>query len=537
MKKVFLLIPILIFMIAGCDGKKVSDLIDDVDTYPVDSDSIDTDPTGSNDPDEPTEVSGSETPDIENPDGETPDSETPDSENPDNENPDSETPDSETPDSENPDNENPDGETPDSENPDNENPDGETPDSETTDNENPDGETPDSETPDNENPDSEIPDSETPDNENHDSETPDSETPDNENPDSEAPDTDSPNQEELADVFSPGPYEVKITDIASGTDGAPRDFRIYEPKNASGNIPVVHFQHGFMYKLDYYDNMLSHIASHGFIVVSGKSDHKKTNGESSITEAGKVATFINWLKENIQSKVSVTADVENFGVAGHDRGGKVTSRVVNRDDVPFVKGFFGVDPIDSTQSSSSYDAGTITEFTTEAVSSQEQCEALGGTWSGLFSKSCKNVTIDSQEKCEILGGYYFNGSKCYNNRAKLPSMFLGTEKGQSGSSACAPSGENSFDFYANYPSPSHHIIAAGAGHTDIVDPEDLSSCGSTCSGCSGSGNAELNQQFIRYTGGLMVAFFNSTLKSESQYETLINDSSLHPITTTLNEHK
>ena len=588
MKKIFLFIPILIFILAGCGGKKTTDSIDSVDTDSVDSDSTDADtadPSDStdttieptSDPTEPTETPDNENPDNEIPDNENPDNETPDNENSDNENPDKETPDNENPDNETPDNENPDNETPDNENPDNENPDNEipdneSPDNETPDNENPDNETPDNETPDNENPDNENPDNEipdnetpdnenpdnenpdnenpdneipdnettdneTPDNENPDNENPDNENPDNENPDNETPDNDSQNPEELVDVFNIGSYEVKITDVASGTDGAPRDFRIYEPKDISGNIPVVHFQHGFMYKLDYYDGILTHLASHGFIVVSGKSDHKKTNGESSVTEANKVAAFINWLKENIQSKVSVEADVENFGVAGHDRGGKVSSRIVNRDDFSFVKGFFGVDPIDSTQSSSGYDANSIIELTTAAVSTQEECEALGGTWSGFLSKSCKNVVIDSQEKCEILGGFYFNGSKCYNNRANLPSMFLGTQKGESGSPACAPTGENSVDFYASYPAPSRHIIAAGVGHTDMVDPADISSCGSTCSNCPGSGEAELNLQFIKYTGGLMVAFFNSTLKGLTQYEAVIDDQSQHPFAATVNEHK
>ena len=291
-----------------------------------------------------------------------------------------------------------------------------------------------------------------------------------------------------------------------------------------------------MYKLDYYDNMLAHLASHGFIVVSGQSDHARINGETSIKEAEKVVAFISWLKGNIQSHVSVTAEIEHFGVAGHGRGGKVTSRVVNYDDTPIAQGFFGVDPVDSAQISP-FDPAAITDFTTEKISSQEQCEALGGTWSGFLSKSCTNVSIDSQEKCEILGGYYFNGSKCYNNRATLPSMFLGTEKGRSGSSACAPAGKNSADFYASYPSPSRHIIAAGVGLADMVDPEDLSSCGSACSNCSGSGETEIKQQFISYTGGLMVAFFNSVLKGETQYETLLDDPSRHPFETTLNTHK
>jgi hypothetical protein len=114
-------------------------------------------------------------------------------------------------------------------------------------------------------------------------------------------------------------------------------------------------------------------------------------------------------------------------------------------------------------------------------------------------------------------------------------MFLGTEKGPSGVQACAPAGDNSVHFYASYPSPSRHIIAKGVGHADMVD--DQSECGTYCSLCAKSGNNTLNQQFISYTGGLMAAFFNSTLKNETQYEALLDDSSLHPFATTLNEHK
>ena len=118
-------------------------------------------------------------------------------------------------------------------------------------------------------------------------------------------------------------------------------------------------------------------------------------------------------------------------------------------------------------------------------------------------------------------------------------MFLGTEKGTEGTlgQACAPAGENSVNFYAKYPSPSHHIIAAGVGHADMVDPTDVSACGMYCSTCKGSGDTALNQQFISYTGGLMTAFFNFTLKGETQYEALLNDSSNHPFATTLTEHK
>ncbi|MBQ3368059.1 hypothetical protein IJG44_04045 [bacterium] len=301
------------------------------------------------------------------------------------------------------------------------------------------------------------------------------------------PTDDSTDPGEEGNVFVLGPYFVNIIDVASGTDGAPRQFRIYEPTGAEGNIPVIHFLHGFMYKIAYYDDFLTHLASHGFIVVSSQSSHSMMGGDTTIVEAEKVATFLDWLKQNIQSKVSVTADVEHFGVSGHSRGGKVTNRVLNNDPT-IATSFFGVDPVDSAP-------------------------PLGG----------------SSDPTSLSDPVQFTGE----------SMFLGTEKGTEGTlgQACAPAGENSVNFYAKYPSPSHHIIAAGVGHADMVDPTDVSACGMYCSTCKGSGDTALNQQFISYTGGLMTAFFNFTLKGETQYEALLNDSSNHPFATTLTEHK
>lgn len=297
------------------------------------------------------------------------------------------------------------------------------------------------------------------------------------------------NEGEIEDVFVLGPYFVNIIDVAAGTDGAPRQFRIYEPTGAEGKIPVIHFLHGFMYKIAYYDDFLTHLASHGFIVVSSQSEHKMTGGDTTYVESDKVITFLNWLKQNIKSKVSVTADVEHFGVSGHSRGGKVTNRVLNAFPT-MATSFFGVDPVDSAP-------------------------PLGGS----SDPSSLNDPVQFTRE----------------------SMFLGTEKGPDGmigsTGACAPAGDNSVNFYANYPSVSHHIIAAGVGHADMVDPNDVSSCGTYCSLCAKSSNNALNQQFISYTGGLMTAFFKSTLKCETQYEALLNDSSTHPFATTLTEHK
>ena len=89
-------------------------------------------------------------------------------------------------------------------------------------------------------------------------------------------------KEDLTSIFNIGQYKVKIIDIPSGTNNAPRQFRIYEPIGAEGKIRIVHFLHGFQLKYIYFDDILTHLSSHGFIVVSGQSQHKLIGGDTSI---------------------------------------------------------------------------------------------------------------------------------------------------------------------------------------------------------------------------------------------------------------
>ena len=291
--------------------------------------------------------------------------------------------------------------------------------------------------------------------------------------------------EDLSSIFKTGPYEVKITEVASGNNDAPRQFKIYEPSGISGKVPVIHFLHGFQLKYNYYDDILTQLSSHGFIVVSGQSEHKLIGGDTTYKEAEKVITFIEWLKENLSKYLSITPDFDNFGVSGHSRGGKVTNRILNTYPT-YAKSFFGVDPVDSAP-------------------------PIGG----------------SSDPPSLNDPVQFKGE----------SMFLGTEKGPSGISACAPSGVNSVNFYAKFPSTSHHIIAEGVGHMDMIDSSDISACGLVCSVCAGSSDSTLKKNFINYTGSLMAAFFTSTLKGMTKYEAVLNDSSNHPFTTKTVEFK
>mgnify|MGYP001323261623 CR=1 FL=1 len=302
--------------------------------------------------------------------------------------------------------------------------------------------------------------------------------------DSQLPDDDTGNTADLQAIFNLGPHFVNIIDIKEGDNGAPRDFRIFEPTGATGLVPVVHFLHGFQLKNTYYDDVLIHLSSHGFIVVSGQSEHSLMGGDTSVVEATKVTAFIEWIKTNLASKLTgMTPDFDNFAVSGHSRGGKVTNHVLNTAPA-IAKCFFGLDPVDAPP-------------------------PLGGDDPSL------NNPVQFQGK----------------------SMFLGAEKGPEGMQACAPADHNSVNFYFGFPSPSRHIIAAGVGHMDMVDEPDLKACGTTCSLCAGSKDNALNTQFRTYSGGLMAAFFSSALKGKTEYETLLGDFMTHPFLTKVSESK
>ena len=72
---------------------------------------------------------------------------------------------------------------------------------------------------------------------------------------------------------------------------------------------------------------------------------------------------------------------------------------------------------------------------------------------------------------------------------------------------------------------------------DMIDNVDISGCGLVCSVCEKSGKTDLNSKFISYTGGLMAAFFTSTLKKITKYESILNDSTNHPFSTNTVEFK
>ncbi len=71
--------------------------------------------------------------------------------------------------------------------------------------------------------------------------------------------------------YDNGPYTVQKISLRMPIEKSQRSLRIAAPTvegNVEGKFPVVQFQHGFLIMNTFYSQIISHIASYGFIVVA-----------------------------------------------------------------------------------------------------------------------------------------------------------------------------------------------------------------------------------------------------------------------------
>lgn len=295
----------------------------------------------------------------------------------------------------------------------------------------------------------------------------------------ETDDTATPDDDAATvDIYAPGPHTVLQKDVAENADGNAQAVRIFYPAEA-GTYPYINFVHGFQLKNIYYDQILTQLASHGFIIVSPQLKQSLIGGDNSIVEADKILALIaDWVKPKLATHTgSAIPDFTRFGLTGHSRGSKISWRMILKTPTEFHAAM-GIDPVD-TNSTATSDPHAIT------------------------------------------------GPMTYS----APSAAVGTEKGPTGFQACAPADSNSAGiFYPNFPSPAWHLIAGNVGHMDMIDADDLASCGTTCSLCSG-GDAAQKATFRTLCGGLLVAFFRASLYGETDlYGKLVDTTGMpHPI--------
>lgn len=257
------------------------------------------------------------------------------------------------------------------------------------------------------------------------------------------------------DPYVPGDLAVRTTDVKPCDNGAPMALRIHAPE-VPGDYAVVLFQHGFMSRNSAYDEMLTQVSSHGFVVVAPQMYEPGLGPllgiPTAAAEAEWAGQIITWLPGNLDRITGVHARTDRLGISGHSRGGKVAWLVASSDPTRF-RGIAGVDPVDGT----------------------------GGP-------------LGNQPRV-VQGQFEFD----------LPSLVIGTEMGGS----CAPLGDNHVQFYEASRSPAWHIVALGQGHGDMLDEEEASAAAMLCA--SGTNRAGMR----RLTAGLLVSFFRAALQGDA----------------------
>ena len=268
--------------------------------------------------------------------------------------------------------------------------------------------------------------------------------------------------------YVPGGLNVETIPLAQNEQGAPVDMLIFAPKE-DGEYAVVVFQHGFLMANHYYTSVLTHLASHGFIVVvpqmytpGGLPIGKPNAYEEALT----ALAVYDWLPTALSAVTGLTARHDRTGLAGHSRGGKVIW-IVLKGDPSYAQAVAGVDPVDGT----------------------------GGPLGG---------------EVRVVDGDFGFG---------FPSFVLGTGKGSELylGQACAPIGDNHERFYDASASPAFHVVATYYGHNDMLEDQP-SGCGLECTSCPGG---DSRAPMRNLTAGMLVAFFRGALQGvPSSFDTL-----------------
>jgi chlorophyllase len=278
--------------------------------------------------------------------------------------------------------------------------------------------------------------------------------------------------------YQQGELDVQVVTIPDTT--APVELDIYTP-TAPASYPVIIFQHGFTGSIKGYETISTHLASHGFVVVLPQMYPPGDFGGAPTPEeeASLGVQLISWVEAHINNHISVTADTDLLGLAGHSRGGQTAYRMAL--EVPEkVEALAGVDPVD----------GLDLFGQTQIISDP--------------------LTFD------------------------IPTYILGTglgpvPVGESGPVAsCAPAEVGPNHFYCGSPNPTWLVTATTHGHADMIDEEDFSEF------CPGGPDRDGMRAL---TGGTLAAFFSGILQENTSALSALSDPGSAPVPVTMEMNK
>ncbi|VVA13903.1 PREDICTED: chlorophyllase-2 [Prunus dulcis] len=281
-------------------------------------------------------------------------------------------------------------------------------------------------------------------------------------------------------VFDKGNFPFKCiteeTPCSSCFDSSapPKPLLIVTP-TVTGTYPVIVLLHGFYLRNYFYQDILQHIASHGYIAVAPQLyGYVPSTGPEEIDSGAKV---INWLAKGLQSLLpeNVVPDFTKFALSGHSRGGKAAFAL-----------------------------------------------ALGHAKTALSLKFSVLIGIDpvagANQHCRTRPHILTYEPQSFN--LSIPVTVIGTGLGPEKKNACmsqpcAPNGVNHKEFFHECKPPCAHFVVKDYGHMDMLDDDPPGLVGAL-SGCvckNGTGPKELMRKTV---GGIVVSFLKAYLNGEDE---------------------
>ncbi|CAN1728893.1 Chlorophyllase type 0 [Linum perenne] len=127
-------------------------------------------------------------------------------------------------------------------------------------------------------------------------------------------------------VFEKGEFTVKSDNVkvdVNNSTSPPRQLFMVAPIRP-GKYPIFLFAHGTFLDSKLYSDLLSHIASHGYIVVAPLLFDAMFFMPCQLDEINYLAQVISWLPTGLSFHLldDVVPDLNHLAVGGHSRGGK-----------------------------------------------------------------------------------------------------------------------------------------------------------------------------------------------------------------------